>query len=357
MSRQSGLGKRRGHTSASRSARDEIAHQTAVAPRLHGELSPVFAAYLEAQQRRRASPLTIKTFSHSLSRAQRWLDEHEIDATTLTPLDCEIYFGELLGRLSWATTRQNLAYVRAAYTYGVLHGLVDRDPTAGVRVGCSPDHEPQTYSTEQLRAIHDAIHTEREDLAFHLLAFGGLRLSEASSLRWEQIDEARAQMKFAGKGRKFRIVPIHPALRRVFLEYRAHGQTHVFGSVRESQPITPRTLGVAIRSLIDRAGIEIDSPSHAFRRTVATVMYEEGVRTRVIERIMGWAPRLMHERHYLRVANEPMRRAILTLYHDDPVCDHQHEPASAATPLENNCFALETAILEQLEHKYPTCFT
>jgi hypothetical protein len=63
-------------------------------------------------------------------------------------------------------------------------------------------------------------------------------------------------------------------------------------------------------------------------------MYEHGVRTRVIERIMGWAPRQMHERHYLRVADEPMREAILTLYHEDPISD-RHTAALALRPVES----------------------
>jgi hypothetical protein len=73
----------------------------------------------------------------------------------------------------------------------------------------------------------------------------------------------------------------------------------------------------------------------------------------VIERIMGWAPRLMHERHYLRVADESMRQAILTLYHDEPVCDHQHEPAvGAPRPQPLIDLSLEIAVLEQLERRH-----
>jgi hypothetical protein len=55
-----------------------------------------------------------------------------------------------------------------------------------------------------------------------------------------------------------------------------------------------------------------------FRRTVATVMYEHGVRARVIERIMDCAPRQIYERHYLRVADEQMRDAIRGLYARGP---------------------------------------
>ena len=98
------------------------------------------------------------------------------------------------------------------------------------------------------------------------------------------------------------------------------------------QPLDAATLGRTVRALTDRAGIEVDAPSHAFRRTVATLMYENGVRTRVIERIMGWAPRRMHERHYLRVADQPMREAILTLYHDDPISDRQAQALQLPRP-------------------------
>ncbi len=78
-----------------------------------------------------------------------------------------------------------------------------------------------------------------------------------------------------------------------------------------------------MRTIVDRAFVEVEQPSHAFRRTVATVMYEDGVRARVIERIMGWAPRQMYERHYLRVADQAMHDAIRGLYAADPLCERQ----------------------------------
>jgi hypothetical protein len=43
-------------------------------------------------------------------------------------------------------------------------------------------------------------------------------------------------------------------------------------------------------------------------------MHEHGVRTIVIDKIMGWAPRTTRDRHYIRIATRAMRDAILTLY-------------------------------------------
>jgi integrase len=318
----------------------------------------IFEAYLAAQRRRRSSALTLKATTHALRATQRWLDENTIAASELTLLQCEDYFDELLERGAVSTVRRHLAYVRAAYRYGVRHDLVGRDPTADVRLPWLPDIEPATYSNGQLKAIHASVRSECEEVAFFLFAFAGLRLGEAAGLRWDQVDFERWQLRLTGKGGKFRLVPLHPALNEVLREQQARSrprELHVLSTI-SGQRLAARTLGRTVRVLVDRAAVEVDSPCHAFRRTVATLMYEQGVRTRVIERIMGWAPRRMHERHYLRVADEPMHDAILGLYRDDPICERQEQalrltavPAPAAEP--SPWLADEAARLERLEEQ------
>jgi integrase/recombinase XerC len=317
----------------------------------------IFEAYLAAQRRRRASALTLKAVRHALRQTQRWLDAEGIAAAELSLLQCEEYFDRLLGEQAVSTVRRHLAYVRAAYRYGLRHELVERDPTADVRLPWLPDIEPATYSSDELKAIHAAIRCEREEVCFFLFAFAGLRLGEVAGLRWARVDFDRWQLRLIGKGGKFRLVPLHPAVNEVLREQQQRSRDEYVLSTIKGQRLAARTLGRAARELVNRAGVEIEQPSHAFRRTVATVMYEQGVRTRVIERIMGWAPRRMHERHYLRVADEPMHEAILGLYHDDPICDRQARalrltavpPAPATEP--SVWLADEVARLERLEQQ------
>ena len=320
-------------------------------------MDAIFEAYLAAQRRRRASALTLKAVRHALRQTQRWLDAEGIAAAELSLLQCEEYFDRLLGEQAVSTVRRHLAYVRAAYRYGLRHELVERDPTADVRLPWLPDIEPATYSSDELKAIHAAIRCEREEVCFFLFAFAGLRLGEVAGLRWARVDFDRWQLRLIGKGGKFRLVPLHPAVNEVLREQQQRSRDEYVLSTIKGQRLAARTLGRAARELVNRAGVEIEQPSHAFRRTVATVMYEQGVRTRVIERIMGWAPRRMHERHYLRVADEPMHEAILGLYHDDPICDRQARalrltavpPAPATEP--SVWLADEVARLERLEQQ------
>jgi integrase len=320
-------------------------------------MDAIFEAYIAAQRRRRPSPLTLKAVRHALGQTQRWLDQHDLSASDLTLLRCEEYFDELLDRQAVSTVRRHLAYVRAAYRYGVRHELTERDPTADVRLPRLPDHDPATYSNEQLRRVHAAIRSEREELAFFLFAFAGLRLGEVAGLEWRQVEFDHWQIRLAGKGGKLRLVPLHPAVTELLREQRPRSgrREQVLGTIN-GQRSAANTLGRSVRAIVDRAGVDVAQPSHAFRRTVATVMYENGVRARVIERIMGWAPRQMYERHYLRVADQAMHEAIRGLYADDPICERQQrslQPVAVATKdAEPSAWlATETAKLLRIEQQ------
>lgn len=72
-------------------------------------MDAIFEAYLDAQRRRRSSPLTLKAVTHALGSTQRWLDGECIPASELTLLGCERYFDELLDRHAVATVRRQLA--------------------------------------------------------------------------------------------------------------------------------------------------------------------------------------------------------------------------------------------------------
>jgi integrase len=316
-------------------------------------LDALFEAYLVA--RRRRSPLTVKANEHALRRLDSWLVQQAIAPARFGLLACERYFAEMLDDAAVSTVRRHLAVVRAAYRYGVRHELVERDPTGDVRLPRLPDSEPATYSNDELRAIFAAIRSEREEIVFFLFAFAGLRLCEAAALSWQEADFERDQLKLIGKGGKLRLVPLHPVLARVLREHRRcarPGRAYVVGTIHDGR-LAQRTWIETVRLLVDRAGVQIDGPSHAFRRTVATVMHEQGVRTAVIDRVMGWAPRTVRERHYVRIAPQALRDAILTLYRDDPICPQQlglaadHETSRERPP--SPWLARETERVARLE--------
>jgi site-specific recombinase XerD len=279
-----------------------------------------FAAYVVALTRRGCAPSTLRSNRYALARLARWLEEQAIAAGYVSLLECERYFAELLGSYAVATARQHLAIIRGAYRYAVRHGLAACDPTVDVRLPRLPDREPVIYSNGQLRAIYAVTRSPQERLLFKLFTYAGLRLCEATSLTWSAVWLEERQLTFHGKGGKLRTVPLHATLLDELAAARpsrADG-TRVLRS-DQGRPLASRTWITIVRKLVDRAAITTTNPSHAFRRTVASELYRQGIDTPTIDKLLGWAPRTVRDRHYLRIATPTLRAAINALYQDDPI--------------------------------------
>jgi integrase len=89
-----------------------------------------------------------------------------------------------------------------------------------------------------------------------------------------------------------------------------------------------------LEPLLRRAGVDGGSrPAHKFRATVQTVLFEEGVRTDVIDKMLGWAPSNVRQRYYSRVRDEAMYEAILKLYVSDAI---ERAPLDAQASIEKS---------------------
>jgi integrase/recombinase XerD len=320
-------------------------------------LEPILEAYLDALRRRHRSDSTLACNRQALGKLDAWLAERGLELTELEPLECEQYFEQQLARYAVSTLHHDLSVVRAACRYAVRHDWLERDPTIDVKLPRLPDIEPATYSNDELRAIHAAIRDPRDERVFYLFAFAGLRECEAAGLQWPHVDFAHEQLRLTGKGGKFRLVPLHPALSELLREHRrgAHpDHPHLVGTA-EGGRMSKRSWVATVRGLVDRAGVPTRAPAHTFRKTVATVMHEQGVPTAVIDKILGWAPRTVRDRHYLRIADQTMRDAILTLYRDDPIIPEQLRtrltPHTHEEPAPPAWLAREHELLDDLERR------
>lgn len=63
----------------------------------------------------------------------------------------------------------------------------------------------------------------------------------------------------------------------------------------------------------------VTGTAHMFRKTVSTCLYEAGVRTDTIDRMLGWAPSSVRVRHYTRIADAELQQAIYALHASDPI--------------------------------------
>jgi site-specific recombinase XerD len=140
---------------------------------------------------------------------------------------------------------------------------------------------------EALSMIDNAVNIKHKVLLM-LLYYGGLRLSEARSLRWEDIDLSRRTISIRhGKGDKDRTIFLHRRLSEALdlLGRRAEGLVLVSAST--GRMYSPRGIQMIVSDISKKAGIAKRVTPHTFRHSFATHLLEAGADIRHIQELLG----------------------------------------------------------------------
>lgn len=274
---------------------------------------PLVLAYIDRLTRLKRSHLTLRQHRQTARRFETFLSDVGESAATVEPWQVEEFF-EMMTDLEPSTRHSHLKRLRAMYRYAHRRGAVLRDPTADVEIERVADEEPVIIDNAELRCYRHRAATDQQWAQFHLLAFAGLRRQEAIDLKWDDLDFLSGTMKVLGKGGKLRLVPIHPVLAEALQDLPEPRVGAVIRPKRSAPRIGNETWDTALRDVTLGA-----HTAHDFRRTVASSLALNGVSDPLIDKILGWAPRAVGRRYYIKVAGPELQRAILRLYADDPV--------------------------------------
>lgn len=260
---------------------------------------------------------TYKSAERCLAKFDAWCVKGKLDPAAMLPVDVEDYFSDLLREYAVGTVKSHLIQVRAAYSYALRRGQVKVDATLDVFLPKQPDVEPETRSQDDLSRIYAAIVTRREEMAFLLAVYTGMRRFEIAKLAWDDIDFEHQQITTIGKFDKLRRIPMHPVLAECLaLNYQARGDDrYLFTGLRGR--MSPSGLGeYTIRPLHVRSGVTTSGDLHTYRRTVASMLEEAEVREATIEDLLGWSKSTVRGRHYTRVSPVKHHEAIRMLNYD-----------------------------------------
>jgi integrase len=291
------------------------------------QLDPLFAAYVCHLERKGRDPKTTARNRRSLVRLNNWLNKQGVDPKNATELVLEEYVSQLTATLAPTTANRETTHLKACFKYACRLGMIDRNPAEFVEAPKVSEQEPEVYSAQELRQIRAEIMDDLEEVLFYGLAYGGLRRHELVELTWDAVDFEGQFLTVRGKGGKLRRVPLHPHLAEVLATQlrRDPGSRTVLGAGGSLRNVNAR-----IANVLERAGVAGGNrPAHRFRKTVATVLYEEGAKPDEIDRIMGWAPTSVRSRYYTRVADRSLYEAILLLYKSSPI---ERAPLKATAP-------------------------
>jgi integrase/recombinase XerD len=154
----------------------------------------------------------------------------------------------------------------------------------------TPKKLPVVLSPDEMARFLDALDNPKHRALLMTAYAAGLRLSEVSRLRVEDIDSARMVIHVRqGKGQKDRDVMLSPRLLVVLRQYwkRSRPEPFLFPGCEPDRPVSPRTVQMVCRRALVASGLSKRVSMHTLRHSFATHLLESGTDLRTIQVLLG----------------------------------------------------------------------
>jgi len=210
--------------------------------------------------------------------------------TTAADIDCLINAARSRG-LAAATINGRLSMLTELFDFLREDGQMQTQPVIRRRHRLpTPTTLPKPLAEADLVAFFKVIDSVRDRLLFLLMLRCGLRVSEACSLTWLDVDLQGLSIRINnGKGHVDRIVYIAPDLEKALQlwQTRTTPSPYLFPSRRRSAPLGRGDIHWQMKKYLRLAGIQANYSPHCLRHTFATQLLNAGVSLEVLKELMG----------------------------------------------------------------------
>ena len=211
-------------------------------------------------------------------------------------------------QLSRETVRITRAALKFLYTVTLRRPVeVDWIPV--------PRHQsrlPEVLSGTDVARLLQAVHSLKYRTLLEAMYAGGLRISEACSLRVQDIDSKRGMIRVRGKGDRERLTVLSGRLlmdlRAYWMEFRpGGGEDYLFPGQRRGHFLSPGSVRTVFRKAAVEAKLRGNVTPHSLRHSFATHLIELGVDVTVVQALLGHRSLTTTER-YIHVSTEQILR-------------------------------------------------
>ncbi|MGD0351613.1 MAG: tyrosine-type recombinase/integrase [Verrucomicrobiota bacterium] len=272
-------------------------------------VSQVWTAFLRSTQRHDCGKSTLAQYEIKFSMFQRWLEREHPEVKSLRQITrptAEAYLDTLNhGRTAPATFNGHLRILK--YIFKILHD--DARLTENVWDKAQPrtliQHGRREFTVDELRKIC-ASATGELRLLFAIGLYTGLRMGDACTLRWNEVDLRRNQIrripnKIRRQGGKAVVIPLHPVLAEMFTAIPADERGAFVLPATAAKYNSKSRTGIveAIQAHLRACGIEtteareigsrriVRAGFHSLRHSFISLCRESGAPMAVVQSIVG----------------------------------------------------------------------
>jgi integrase/recombinase XerD len=264
-----------------------------------------FLDYLRVE--RGCAKLTIAAYTSDLVQFAEFLEQRKQVLANARREDVRDFIQELFSaQLDGRSVGRKLSAIRHLYRHLLLDGKIERDPTLNIESPKQWKVLPKSLSRDEVEATLTATQPRnqtvraqalalRDRAMLELLYAGGVRVSEVSDARLEDLKLDMGYILVRGKGDKERMVPLGVPAQQSLQQYLKNGREVIAKEM--GSPLL--FLGTGARrltrqrvwQLVGRAALASGrhASPHMLRHSCATHMVENGADLRTVQTILGHA--------------------------------------------------------------------
>lgn len=280
-----------------------------------------FKLYIEVE--RNFSQHTVRAYVSDILSFLIWLNERNIKEVTYSIIsDYLLYIRQF--DYTKTTTARKIASLRTFYRFLYREKVVETNPAAGIHSPKRAKNLPEFLTEQEINQILNNIKIDtpagfRNRAILELLYATGMRVSELSSLNFENLNIEENEIKVFGKGAKERIVLISERAKEFLLNYIKTARYLICKDENPSQnsPVFINKTGYrlqtqSIRRAINDVMEKIELPKHVtphvFRHSFATKLLEHGADLRVVQELLGHSS-ISNTQIYTHVSMEKLKQS------------------------------------------------
>ena len=241
---------------------------------------------------------TIMSYMKDLKKYNNFLDKKNIlNINQKDIIDFITY--EKKQKKSDRTINHDLIVIKNFYKYLEKENIIKINPATNIDLPKLKKTIPRILSVEDVDKLLDikldSKYDYRNKAILELLYSSGLRISELTNLKVQDLDLLENIVRVSGKGSKERIVPIGDYATKYLNIYintyrkeliKKEATDYLFLNSRGSS-ISRQALFKIIKNLIKEKGIKVDVSPHTLRHSFASHMLENGADLRSIQELLG----------------------------------------------------------------------
>jgi len=246
---------------------------------------------------------SLEAYNRDLERYSSYLKEKNITVPGAVTQQCVVDFLFLLRKsISASSVARVLSTVKSFHRFLLREKIAQIDPTGLIETLRVEKKIPSFLTCDEVTKILSIpdmrdVHGVRDKAILEVMYATGMRVSEVSSLKLEDLNLEVGFLKCKGKGSKERIVPLGRTAAQYLEKYITCARQVLMGkkacpcifTAQGGRGLTRQSIWKMIKKSVNDARIKKRVSPHTLRHSFATHLLEHGADLRSVQEMLGHA--------------------------------------------------------------------